>query len=237
MFTVDGKSILVVGGTSGIGLATARAAAQLGGRVTVASRSQDKLAAAQAAIGPDAAGRLLDVTDDAAVEAFFQAAEPYDHVVVSAAVTKMGGIRTLPLADAYAAMNSKFWGAYRIARAAAIRPGGSLTLVTGYLSIRPSKGAVLQGAINAGMESLTKGLALDLAPVRVNAVSPGLVDTPLWDGMAAEAREAMYKATAAHLPAGLVGKPDHIATQILAFMVNPYITGSIVYVDGGGAIA
>ena len=236
MSDLTGKRVLVVGGSSGIGLATAQAAAKLGAAVVVASRSQDKVDAAVVAIGQGSEGRVLDTTSDAAVEAFFADGAAYDHVVISAAQTKVAAVRELPLADAQASMNSKFWGAYRIARAAPIRDGGSLTFVTGVLAIRPRKGAAIQGAINAGLEALAQGLALELAPVRVNTVSPGLVETPLYDRMAAEARQAMYERAAATLPAGLVGQPEHIAAQILALITNPYATGSIVYIHGGSAL-
>ncbi|WP_221938470.1 SDR family oxidoreductase [Mycobacterium sp. KBS0706] len=236
MGDLAGQRVLVVGGSSGLGLATAQAAADLGAAVTVASRSQEKIDAAVAAIGAGAEGRALDITSDAAVEAFFADGTVYDHVVVTAAQTKVAAVRELPLADAFASMNSKFWGAYRIARAAPIRDGGSLTLVTGVLAIRPRKGAAIQGAINAGMEALAQGLALELAPVRVNTVSPGLVVTPLYDRMAAEARQAMYDRAAAALPAGLVGQPEHVAIQILAFITNPYATGSTAYIHGGSAL-
>jgi NAD(P)-dependent dehydrogenase (short-subunit alcohol dehydrogenase family) len=237
MVDLTQSRVLVVGGSSGIGQATAQAAVQAGAKVTIAGRSAEKLAAAKAAAGGAIATRQLDITSDADVAAFFADAEAYDHVVVSAAQTKVAAVKDLPLADAYQSMQSKFWGAYRVARAATLRPHGSLTLVSGYLSIRPKKGAALQGAINAALEGLTRGLALEFSPGRVNAVAPGLVDTPLHAGMANDARQAMYQRAAAQLPAGLVGQPQHIATQIMAFMVNPFITGSVVYVDGGGAIA
>lgn len=236
MSNLAGQHVLVVGGSSGIGLAAAQAAAKLGAVMTVASRSQDKVSAAVAAIGANAEGRVLDTTSDAAVEAFFADGTVYDHVVVSAAQTKVAAVRELPLVDAFASMNSKFWGAYRVARAAPIRDGGSLTFITGVLAIRPRKGAAIQGAINAGLEALAQGLALELAPVRVNTVSPGLVATPLYDRMAEDARQAMYDRAAATLPAGLVGRPEHIATQILAFITNPYATGSTAYIHGGSAL-
>ncbi len=236
MSNLAGQHVLVVGGSSGIGLAAAQAAAKLGAVMTVASRSQDKVSAAVAAIGANAEGRVLDTTSDAAVEAFFADGTVYDHVVVSAAQTRVAAVRELPLADAFASVNSKFWGAYRVARAAPIRDGGSLTFVTGVLAIRPRKGAAIQGAINAGLEALAQGLALELAPVRVNTVSPGLVTTPLYDRMAEDARQAMYDRAAATLPAGLVGRPEHIATQILAFITNPYATGSTTYIHGGSAL-
>jgi NAD(P)-dependent dehydrogenase (short-subunit alcohol dehydrogenase family) len=143
----------------------------------------------------------------------------------------------LALADANAAMESKFWGAYRIARAAKIKDGGSLTFVSGFLSVRPSASSVLQGAINAALEALARGLALELAPVRVNAVSPGLIATPLWSGMADDKREAMFAGAAQRLPARRVGQPEDIANAVLFLATTSFATGSTVRVDGGGAIA
>ncbi|RWR11981.1 SDR family oxidoreductase [Paenirhodobacter populi] len=235
--TLKDKRVLVVGGSSGIGFGAAQAALADGAAVIIASRSQDRIDAALARLGAGAEGHVLDTTDEAGVEAFFATRPAFDHVVVSASKTKVAAVRELPLADAYGSMNSKFWGAYRIARAAKIAEGGSLTLVSGFLSQRPRKGAAIQSAINAAVEGLTRGLALEFAPVRVNCVSPGLVQTEMYDSLDDAARRTMYENAAARLPAGLVGTPDHIAVQIMAFIANPYITGSIVYVDGGGLIA
>ncbi len=103
---------------------------------------------------------------------------PFEHVVVAASSTKTGSVASLALVDAKAAMDSKFWGAYRVSRFAKIKEGGSLTFVSGFLARRPSAASVLQGAINAALESLARGLALEREPTRVNAVSPGLIDTP-----------------------------------------------------------
>lgn len=229
--------VLVLGGSSGIGLAAAAAAVEAGASVTIASRSQSKLDAALAELGADACAVVLDTGDEAAVERFFAEVAPWDHIVVSAAQTPSGPVRTLSLADAKTAMDSKFWGAYRVARAAKINDGGSLTFVSGFLSIRPSASSVLQGAINAALEALARGLALELAPVRVNAVSPGLIATPLWAGMAEEKRAAMFAGAAQRLPARRVGQPVDIANAMLFLMTTPFATGSTVRVDGGGAIA
>jgi NAD(P)-dependent dehydrogenase (short-subunit alcohol dehydrogenase family) len=156
---------------------------------------------------------------------------------VTAAATKSGAVGGLALDAAKASMESKFWGAYRIARAAKINEGGSLTFVSGFLSHRPSPTSVLQGAINAALDALARGLALEKAPVRVNTVSPGLIDTPLWSGMAAVDREGMFEHTAAKLPARRVGQPEDIADAILFVATNRFATGSTVTVDGGGTIA
>ena len=237
MNTFASKSVLVVGGSSGIGAATAHAFLAAGAEVTIASRNAAKLEQAARDIGTGVRTAVLDTTDSAAVEAFFANAPAFDHVVVSAAQTPSGPVRKLSLADARSAMESKFWGAYHVARAAKIKDGGSLTLVSGFLSVRPSKTSVLQGAINAALEALVRGLALELSPVRVNAVSPGLIDTPLWSKLDDGARQAMFDATAERLPARRVGRPEDVANAILYLAATPFASGSTVLVDGGGAIA
>jgi NAD(P)-dependent dehydrogenase (short-subunit alcohol dehydrogenase family) len=229
--------LLVIGGSSGIGLATAAAATAAGAAVTIASRSKEKLEAAAVRLEGQARAVVIDTGDDDALERFFGLEEVWDHVVVSAAQTPSGPVRGLALADAKAAMESKFWGAYRVARAAKIEAGGSLTFISGFLSVRPSATSVLQGAINAALESLARGLALELAPVRVNAVSPGLIVTPLWEGLPQARREAMFANSAEHLPARRVGQPEDIAKAVLFLATTPFATGSTVRVDGGGAIA
>jgi NAD(P)-dependent dehydrogenase (short-subunit alcohol dehydrogenase family) len=134
-------------------------------------------------------------------------------------------------------MESKFWGAYRVARAAKVKGGGSITFISGFLSNRPSPTAVLQGAINGALEALARGLALELAPIRVNTVSPGLTDTPLYDRMSEADRTAMFERTAARLPARRVGQPEDVAQAVVFLASNPFATGSTVTVDGGGTIA
>ncbi|NTE48000.1 SDR family oxidoreductase [Agrobacterium pusense] len=237
MASLANLRVLVVGGSSGIGLAVAEAVTAAGAAVTIASRSRSKLDEALKSLGPQAGSAVLDTADEKAVEAFFSANEPFDHIVVSAAQTPTGPVRKLELADARQAMESKFWGAYRVARFARFTEHGTLTLVSGFLSERPSATSVLQGAINAALEGLARGLALELSPVRVNAVSPGLIDTPLWSKMDQDAKDAMFAKVAANLPAKTVGKPADIANAVLFLMSTPFATGSNVRVDGGGAIA
>ncbi len=228
--------ILVLGGTSGIGFGVAHAARAAGAHVTVASRSQEKVDAAIERLGATAHGAVLDTGDAAALEAYFDAEDAFDHVFCSASSTKVAAVKELSLEDAYASFNSKFWGAYRLARAAKITQGGSLTFTSGFLSVRPKPGAAIQGAINAALEGLTRGLALELAPVRVNCVSPGLVKTEMYATLDGDGRKAMFDGAAEKLPAGRVGTPEMIAVQALAFMENPYMTGSTVFVEGGGAL-
>ncbi len=237
MTSLNQKRVLIVGGSSGIGLAVAQQAHAAGATVTIASRSADKLGEATASVNPPMATAVLDTGDAAGIEAFFGSHEAWDHIVISAAQTPSGPVRKLSLDDAKKAMESKFWGAYRVAKAARITERGTLTFISGFLSERPSASSVLQGAINAALESLARGLALELSPVRVNAVSPGLIDTPLWSKMEEANRTAMFERVAGSLPAKTVGKPSDIANAVLFLMTTPFATGSTVRVDGGGVIA
>jgi NAD(P)-dependent dehydrogenase (short-subunit alcohol dehydrogenase family) len=233
--SLQNKKIVVVGGSSGIGYATAEMAKAQGAEVTIASRAGARLDAAAKSLGVQAVA--ADVTHDEAVDALFRQAGPVDHVAVTAAQLRAGPIKTQSIAEAKATMESKFWGAWRVAHSAEIRPGGSLTIVSGFLSIRPRSNSAIVGAANGALEALARSLALDLAPVRVNAVSPGIIDTPIRAAMPAEARKTMLEKTAASLPAGRVGLAEDVAKQIVAFMDNGFATGAIVYLDGGGSIA
>ena len=230
----QGKKVVVVGGSSGIGFATAAMAKAAGADVTIASRPGERLEGAAKQLGVTAVA--ADVTSDEAVEALFRTTGTVDHVVVTAAVLKSGRIKQLSMADARATMESKFWGAWRVARSADIVEGGSLTIVTGFLSIRPRPNSAIVGAANGALESLAKSLAIDLAPVRVNAVSPGIIDTPIRAAIPEDARRKMLDGVAASLPVKRVGVADDIAQQILAFMANGFATGAVTYIDGGGSV-
>jgi len=237
MIDFHDNRILVVGGSSGLGLATAQLAAKLGAHVTIASRSMEKVNAAIATIADRASGRQLDVTQNGQVEAFFADGTVWDHVIVTGSDVQIAAVRELPLETAYAAVDSKFWGFYRVARAAAIKPTGSLSVISGFLASRPAAGRALMGAINAALESLVRGLALELKPVRVNAVSPAVTNTPMWAGLTDEARVAMFERVANTYPAGRVGQPEDIARQLLLLAATPSATGTIVTLDGGASIA
>ena len=235
--SLAGTRVLVLGGSSGIGLATGKAAAAAGAKVTLASRSNDRVNTAAMDVGKGAVGVSIDTTNDTALEAFFSKQPEWDHIVVSVAAGRSAGLQDLSLQDAYGNMNAKFWTAYKTARVARIEPAGSLTLVSGFLSQRPNKDALLQGCINAALESLGRGLALALSPVRVNTVSPGLIDTPIRAAMPADKKNAMLDHAAATLPARRVGQAEDVADAILMLMTNPFTTGSTLFIDGGGMIS
>src|SRR5690242_4368145 len=231
---LKGKKVVVVGGSSGIGLSTAELAKREGADVIVASRSAAKLDPIAERL--NAIAIPADVTDDKSVANLFKSSGPVDHVIVTAAQLRSGPFRTVAMEDVRSTFEGKFWGAWRVARAAEFRSGGSLTLVSGFLSVRPRPNSAIVSAANGALESLARALALELAPVRVNAVSPGVIDTPIRAAMPEEARRDMLAKTAAALPVGRVGAGEDIARQILGFMANGFATGSIVYIDGGALV-
>jgi NAD(P)-dependent dehydrogenase (short-subunit alcohol dehydrogenase family) len=236
VYTLSGRRVLVMGGSSGIGCGVAQLAYELGADTTIASRSPERLAAARRTIGTVDVSPV-DLTDAQAVARFFATHDPFDHVVVSAADLKAGSLRGLDLADSRAAMESKFWTAVHVAREACITPNGSLTLVSGILSRKPSPEATVLTAINAAVEALAQALALELSPVRVNCVSPGHVDTEWWDRLPPDERKDLLDRAAARLPVNRVGRPEDIAIQVIACMLNEFMTGTVVAVDGGASIA
>ena len=237
MISLAGNRVLVIGGSGGIGLATARLATELGAHVTIASRSADRVAAAVAAIGGEVQGRVVDVTSNASVQSLFADNTQWDHVIVTGSQVTIQPVRHLPLDTALAAFDSKFWGFYRVAKFANIRAGGSLSVLTGFLGTRPAAGRALMGAINASLDNLVKGLALELKPVRVNAVSPGMINSSMWAEMDEGARSAMFAKAANTYPSGRVGEPDEIARQLLLLAATGFATGTVVLLDGGASIA
>lgn len=230
------QKVVVIGGSSGMGLATARAAVNAGANVVIASRSAQKLDAAKADIGKNVEAQPLDLTQEDSIREFFQKIGSIAHLVIPGSSVKTGSLRELSLADAMSSMNSKFWGPYLAAKHAQLNPNGSIIFFSGILSRKPSPGMAVVAAINAAIEALGRTLALELAPVRVNVISPGLVMTSAYEGMPDAQREAMFQRTAQQLPVKRVGMPEDIADIALQLMTNRYITGTVIDIDGGGLL-
>lgn len=234
---MNNQRILVVGGSSGMGLAVATLAARRGAAVILAARSAEKLRAVADRLGANATWHTVDTSSEDDVRRLFDQAGELDHLVVSGSSTKTGPLRELPLADAELTLRSKFLGPYLCAKHAHIRPSGSITFFSGILAQRPGTGMPILAAANAAVEALGRALALELAPVRVNTVSPGMTrDTGAYLGMPEAAREGMFRDIAARLPVKKVGTPDDLAAATLALMENPFLTGVTLPVDGGGLL-
>lgn len=227
-----GKRLVAIGGTRGIGLATALAARESGADVIVASRDAEHLATALQELGPGAEGLMLDVTDEAAVRRFFAKVGPFDHLVTTAAYIVRKPFMEASIDDARRSFDSKFWGQVYAARHGAphIRPGGSIVLVSGISSRRGIGSMAFPAAINGAIEALGRSLAVSLAPIRVNVVSPGYIDTP--DHGGPERRQTLRE-VASRIPARRVGQPEEVAQAILYLIANPFSTGTVLDIDGG----
>jgi NAD(P)-dependent dehydrogenase (short-subunit alcohol dehydrogenase family) len=237
--TFDGSRIVILGGSSGIGLAVAQAAARQGAEIVIASSNRARLDAALATLPKTAVGHALDLRDEAAMQALFGEIGPFDHLVYTAGeALQLGALAETDLAQARAFFDLRYWGAYAAAKhgSGRIRPGGSITFTSGTAGQRPQAGWSLGASICSAMEGLTRALAIELAPIRVNIVAPGFVRSPLWDPMPAAQREALYRAVAEKLPLRHVGEVEEIATTYLYLMVQSYGTGQVVTVDGGGTL-
>jgi NAD(P)-dependent dehydrogenase (short-subunit alcohol dehydrogenase family) len=234
------QRVLVIGGSSGMGLATARAAALEGGGVTVASSSATRVDAALSELPEGCDGAVLDVRDEAAVSALFERLGELDHVVFTAgdAFTPRPLV-DLGLDEARAVFDVRFWGAVTVAKYAAprIRPGGSIAWTTGTVGQRPVPGAALAAAGAGAAEGLVRGLAAELAPIRINAVRAGAVRTPLWDSVPEPARADLFTRLAKRTLLGKIGEPEAIAMAHLHLMQNSYVTGTVLTVDGGLLLA
>jgi NAD(P)-dependent dehydrogenase (short-subunit alcohol dehydrogenase family) len=231
--TLRDKRVAVLGGTSGIGLATARLAAGQGATVIVASSNPDSVKRALDTLPDSATGEAVDLTDGAAVKAFFDRTGPVDHLVFTAGEPlTLLEVASMDLAAARQAFELRYFGALAAVCAALprLRAGGSVVLTSGSAADRPGPGWSVAASICGAMDSLVRALAVELAPLRVNAVKPGVVRTPLWSGMSPQ---DLYDATAKVLPVGRVGEPSDIAAAYVYLMNQEYATGSIVAVDGG----
>lgn len=236
---LEGKKVVVLGGSSGIGLEVSRLAAELGADVVLGSSSVERVQQAAKDVGGKARGEVVDLSDEAAVQVFFAKVGEFDHLVYTAA----DGLTTTELAktDLKAArkmLDLRFWSVLAAVKYASpkLREGGSITLTTGIYGPRPIKGIAIIASIAAMMEGLTRALALDLGPIRVNCVSPGVVRTKLWDYMSAADREEFFAKTEAQLPVGHIGEPAQVAQTYLYLMQQPFSTGQTVIVDGGAVL-
>jgi NAD(P)-dependent dehydrogenase (short-subunit alcohol dehydrogenase family) len=233
---LHGQRVTVLGGTSGIGLATAAAAAGQGATVTVVSSRRASVDKALAVLPAGAAGRAVDLGRPGEVRALLDDLGEIDHLVYTAGEPlELMRVATLDLDAARNFFTLRYFGALSAVQAAHVR--GSITLTAGVAKDRPGPGWAVAASICGAIEALTRALAVELAPVRVNAVSPGVVRSPLWAGMGDDDRELMYRETGAQLLVGRVGEVEDIAAAYLFCMTQPFATGTVLTVDGGAVLA
>ncbi|WP_326565390.1 SDR family oxidoreductase [Amycolatopsis rhabdoformis] len=234
--TLAGRTVVIIGGGSGIGLEVARRAVAAGAQVHLGGRTEAKLAAAAGEIG--AKWQVVDSTDQASLAAFFGALDEIDHLFTPGAAYRVGPLRELSDEDAASPFTTKFWGQYHAVKHAVpkLTADASIVLMSGAASVRPPGAAPAYVACNAAVEGLGRGLAVELAPVRVNVVAPGTIDGNLWAQRPAAVREASFAQYEADTLLHRVGKESEVAEAVLYLLSSTYTTGSTLYPDGGYAL-
>jgi NAD(P)-dependent dehydrogenase (short-subunit alcohol dehydrogenase family) len=233
--SLDGKHVVVIGGASGIGFAVAELARAQGAAVVIASSTGANVSAAVERL-QGVTGRIVDLRDEASVAGFFGELGAFDHLAITAGdwdgSTFFASSGDLDLTQARECFTVRFWGALAAVKhgCRTIARDGSITLTSGMLALRPRKGAPMATAVAGAVEHLTRGLAMDLIPVRVNAVCPGIVLTDQVKQMP----EAMLQSIVAPLPVPRGASPAEAAKAYVYLMLNGYATGQILPVDGGG---
>lgn len=230
---LNGKTVIVIGGSSGIGAAVAKAAAARGAHVVLAGRRLAR------GVENGLRSEPVDVTDAASLQRLFENVGRFDHLVYTSGpnVNAKTLVET-DLVEAQENFNVKLWGSLRAIQRALpfLDEHGSISLTSGQLGRKLAPGQFIKTGINAATEALGKQLAKELAPRRVNVISPGVIDTPAYAGLSEEQRLAMFAKASGALPVGRVGQAEEVAAGYVLAMENGFMTGAVIDIDGGGLL-
>lgn len=232
------KKIVIIGGSSGIGLAAAEMALGEKASVVICSRSKEKLEQAREKLGDGVSTYPIDISRKDDLKWLFETLGDLDHLFITAGYTGGGGlIAKTGMEQAQKAMETRFWGCYNATHFAAGRMSkdGSITYMSGNVALRPIRGSSVGAAAVAAVEAFTRGAALELAPIRVNTIRAGLVDTPLLDAYG-DNRQAITDAYARRAPLKRIGSPEDVAAGAIYLMKNRFTTGTVLQIDGGGML-
>lgn len=241
MAPITGKKIMVIGGSSGVGLGVAGEALASGGHVVIVGRSTQKLEAAERSLGVQDRLQALaaDATDEAQLAALFDRIGPFDHLVSTAGTLPPGDpIAQTNIEDVRRFVDNKLVGAVLVAKYAArqIKAGGSIAFTSGINKDRPPMpGGAVVSAIAGSFDFLVRALAVELAPTRVNVVSPGWVDTPMWD-VAGDAKPMLFAELAGRLPSRRLATAADVARAYIFLMESDFTTGESLRIDGGQSL-
>ncbi len=239
MESLKGKKVVIIGGSSGIGLATAKLIASKKALVTIVSSNKERIDKALKQLPIESVGYTIDVKNEMQVKNLFETIGLFDHLIFTAGENiRLGNVADTSLDVAQKYFSIRYWGAFATVKYASlfINPTGSIVLTSGIASNRPNKGWALGASICAAMEGFTRAMAMELAPIRVNIVSPGVVKTELWGGMSESDREEMYLNIGNALPLKRVGEPEDIAKTYAYLLEQQYGTGQTIIIDGGTSL-
>jgi len=233
--SLRGRTVVIAGASSGMGLATAHAALAQGADVTILARDEGPLRQAAAALGAGAHAVATDATDEEAVDRLFDDLGSVDHVVSFTGQQTFGPVAELDRAELHRSIDARVWAARNLCRAAAprMRSGGSFTFCSGTSAWRPQPNRGAGAASTAAIESFGRAMAIELAPLRVNTVCPGVIDTPVTRRAVERGHGAMLATLRERIPLGRLGEPDEVAHAVVFLMTNSYVTGIVLHVDGG----
>lgn len=236
---LSGKRIIILGGSSGLGLATAKAAGAEGAKVIIVSGNQQRIEDALQALPKGSEGYAADLSKEDNIKTFFGKTGPFDHLVYTAAENlNLANISETEIDKAREFFTLRYWGAFAAIKYGAphINQGGSINLTSGIASTRPGKGWALASSICGAMEGFVRAAAVELAPIRVNSVVPGVVKTNLWNSMTETDRENLYKTVGDSMLVGRVGEAEDIAQAFLYLMKQQFGTGQNIVIDGGAVL-
>ncbi|WP_205529505.1 SDR family oxidoreductase [Taibaiella koreensis] len=237
--SMEGKRVMILGGSTGIGLATAKAAAAAGAAVCIVSGNPQRMAAALQQLPEDTEGHVVNLSETAQIRDFFASSGRFDHMVYSAGEPlSLSSIAETDIEQARNFFNIRYWGAFAAVKYAApqIRTGGSVNLTGGTAAQRPGSGWSIAASICGAMEGLTRALAAELAPIRVNSVVPAVIQTGLWRDMPEADREALYQSVAESYLVRRAGQAEDVAQAHLYLMQQSFTTGQNLVVDGGALL-
>lgn len=230
-----GRTVVLIGGGTGIGRSVAGLVTASGGEVVLGGRTAATLAGAAHELGPRARWHLVDTSEQSSIDEFFADIDRVHGLFTTAATYVTGSIAELSIEEAATPFESKFWGQYRVVKTAVpkLAENAAVVLMSGAASVRPAGSAPAYVAANAAVEGLARGLALELAPIRVNALSPGTVDGHLWNQRAPEVRRQAFEHIAAAATLGRAVTEHEVAQAAVYLLLNTGTTGSTLYTDGG----
>jgi NAD(P)-dependent dehydrogenase (short-subunit alcohol dehydrogenase family) len=237
--TLQGKRVIILGGSSGLGLATAKAAGAEGASIVIVSGNQQRIDNALKELPGGSTGFAVDLSREENIRAFFEQAGSFDHLVYTAGENlTLHAISETDVDEARTFFNLRYWGAFTAVKYGAphINAGGSISLTSGTASARPGAGWSIASSICGAMEGFVRAAAVELAPIRVNAVVPGVIKTNLWGSMNESDREGLFKSQADALLLKRVGEAEDIALAFLYLMKQQFGTGQSIIVDGGAVL-